>query len=47
MRNVEDNADVAGRNGFVWWVGTVESRQDPLKLGRCQVRIDWGATRVF
>jgi len=42
MRNVEDNADVAGRNGFVWWVGTVESRQDPLKLGRCQVRIGGG-----
>lgn len=24
---------------FVWWVGVVENRQDPLKLGRCQVRI--------
>lgn len=42
MRNVEDNMDVAGRNGFVWWIGTVESRNDPLKLGRCQVRIGGG-----
>jgi len=42
MRNVEDNTDVAGRNGFVWWIGTVENRQDPLKLGRCQVRIGGG-----
>ena len=24
---------------FVWWIGVVENRQDPLKLGRCQVRI--------
>jgi hypothetical protein len=24
---------------FVWWVGVVESRQDPKKVGRCQVRI--------
>lgn len=23
----------------VWWVGVVENRIDPLKLGRCQVRI--------
>ena len=29
----------AGLNGFVWWVGVVEDRQDPLKLGRCKVRI--------
>ena len=42
MRNVEDNTDVAGRNGFVWWIGIVESRNDPLKLGRCQVRIGGG-----
>lgn len=42
MRNPEDNQDVAGRNGFVWWVGVVESRNDPLKLGRCQVRIGGG-----
>jgi hypothetical protein len=28
-----------GKDGFNWWVGVVESRNDPLKLGRCQVRI--------
>ena len=28
-----------GRSGFVWWQGVVEDRQDPLKLGRCRVRI--------
>jgi len=29
----------AGLNGFVWWVGEIETRIDPLGLGRCQVRI--------
>ena len=29
----------AGLNGFVWWVGVVENRNDPLKIGRCQIRI--------
>ena len=29
----------AGLDGFVWWMGVVENRDDPLKLGRCQVRI--------
>ena len=24
---------------FVWWQGVVEDRSDPLKLGRCRVRI--------
>jgi hypothetical protein len=24
---------------MIWWTGVVESRQDPLKVGRCQVRI--------
>jgi len=33
------NKDFAGLNGFVWWMGVVEDRQDPLKLGRCRVRI--------
>lgn len=28
-----------GLNGFVWWVGVVENRKDPLNLGRCQIRI--------
>ena len=38
----EENKDFAGKNGFVWWVGVVEDRQDPLKLGRCRVRcVGW------
>ena len=28
-----------GHDGFVWWVGVVENRMDPLNLGRCQIRI--------
>lgn len=28
-----------GHDGFVWWVGVVEDRMDPLNLGRCKVRI--------
>jgi hypothetical protein len=28
-----------GHDNFVWWVGVVENRNDPLKLGRCRVRI--------
>lgn len=28
-----------GLDGFVWWLGIVENRIDPLNLGRCQVRI--------
>jgi hypothetical protein len=40
----EDKKDFAGKNGFVWWVGIVEDRQDPLKLGRCRVRcVGWHA----
>lgn len=31
--------DFAGLNGFVWFTGVVEDRQDPLKLGRVKVRI--------
>jgi len=26
-------------NSFVWWMGVVENRVDPMFLGRCQVRI--------
>lgn len=29
----------AGKDGFYWWTGVVEDRQDPIKLGRCRVRI--------
>ena len=28
-----------GQSGFVWWIGVVENRKDPLNLGRCQIRI--------
>lgn len=28
-----------GEDNFVWWIGVVENRTDPLNLGRCQVRI--------
>ena len=28
----------AGKDNFVWWVGVVEDRNDPLQLGRCRVR---------
>lgn len=27
------------KTGLVWWMGVVEDRFDPLKLGRCKVRI--------
>ena len=33
MRNIYGNPT------FIWWVGVVEDRQDPEKLGRCKVRI--------
>ena len=36
---VKEVKDFIGLNGFVWWVGVVEDRNDPLKLGRCRVRI--------
>lgn len=29
----------AGLSGFIWWVGEVEDRVDPLAIGRCRVRI--------
>ena len=41
MENI-DKKDFAGKNGFIWWVGFVEDRKDPLKLGRCRVRcVGW------
>jgi len=34
--------DFAGKNGFVWWIGTVEDRKDPLKMGRVRIRcVGW------
>jgi Gp5 N-terminal OB domain len=35
--NTQKN-NFAGKDGFIWWTGAVEDRQDPLKLGRCRVR---------
>jgi uncharacterized protein YcbK (DUF882 family) len=31
--------DYLGLDGFVWWIGVVEDRNDPAKIGRCKVRI--------
>jgi hypothetical protein len=31
--------DFMGKNGFIWWIGIVEDRNDPLNLGRARVRI--------
>lgn len=31
---------------FIWWIGVVESRQDPKKVGRCQVRIAGSHTEM-
>ena len=28
-----------GNPTFIWWVGVIENRVDPMALGRCQVRI--------
>ncbi len=28
-----------GKTGFLWWIGVVEDRDDPLLLGRARVRI--------
>jgi hypothetical protein len=40
----QEKKDFAGKNGFIWWTGIVEDRQDPLKLGRCRVRcVGWHA----
>lgn len=28
-----------GKDGYSWWVGVVENIEDPLKIGRCKIRI--------
>jgi len=33
------NKNFAGRNGYIWWTGVVEDRNDPMKTGRVRVRI--------
>ena len=41
---MEEQKDFSGKGGFIWWIGFVESRQDPLKLGRLKVRcVGWNA----
>jgi len=30
---------IFNKDGFNWWIGVVEDRMDPEKLGRCRVRI--------
>lgn len=34
-----DKNNFLGLSGFVWWVGIIEDRIDPLAMGRCKVRI--------
>ncbi|MCK9369123.1 hypothetical protein M0R04_04145 [Candidatus Dojkabacteria bacterium] len=37
-----ESKDFAGKDGFIWFTGIVEDRQDPIKLGRCKVRcVGW------
>ena len=44
MNQTEESKDFAGKNGFTWFVGVVEDRKDPIKLGRCRVRcVGWHA----
>jgi hypothetical protein len=39
---MEQDKNFAGKNGFIWWTGIVENRNDPLKMGQCQVRcVGW------
>ena len=30
---------IFNKDGFNWWIGVVEDREDPEKMGRCKVRI--------
>lgn len=39
LTSLNAQAQFMGKDGFVWWVGVVEDRKDPLKLGRARVRI--------
>jgi hypothetical protein len=36
---MEMNNAFLGMNGFIWWIGVIEDRIDPLKIGRCRVRV--------
>jgi hypothetical protein len=35
----EEFANRIGHDNFVWWIGVIEDRKDPLNLGRCKIRI--------
>ena len=39
MDESQSSNDFAGKGNFTWWIGYIEDRNDPLKLGRCRVRI--------
>ncbi len=30
---------IFNQDGFIWWIGIVEDRMDPEKMGRCRIRI--------
>lgn len=46
MEKKENN--FSGKDGFVWFIGVIEDRQDPLKIGRCRVRfIGWHSENKF
>jgi hypothetical protein len=36
---MSDFQNKLGHDNFIWWIGVVEDRIDPLNLGRCRVRI--------
>ena len=37
-KQIKNEKYFAGLDGFIWWIGVVENRQDPMALGRCQIR---------
>ena len=44
MDESQSSTDFAGKGNFTWWIGYIEDRNDPLKLGRCKVRcVGWHA----
>lgn len=34
-----DRNSFLGISNFIWWIGIIEDRVDPLAMGRCRVRI--------
>jgi len=38
MNIPQSNEQFLGQGNFFWWLGVVEDRNDPKKLGRCRVR---------